>query len=259
MKYSIKFKQGTQLKQSTRQAVDLATAETHPIKVGSEFPIAAWADEQKHWRVTFGKIDGQQIDFPGPGGKHYNTWLVWSGHAEILKNGQPIQVPKPAKTPAQFDLLMTPIGRDPWNCCTFNLQWRKNGQPVDQLTILSGAPGGQIVHPEDDYSGSGNPIPEGIYHLGPVERGWWGSAIGSIWISNEVKADYKANNRSAIGMHQDANRNIPGWQGSAGCPATYDEAGIERIALWRNSVNAPEHLIVDYGFGFLKSRGYHPK
>jgi len=158
------------------------------------------------------------------------------------------------------ELIMTPSGRrDRWGFRQFDLTLSNNGKAVDRLTVISGGGATQYERfclPTNDWSGSMRPVPEGIYRIGPVERGWWGSAIGEIWIGIEPTKESQVHNRSAIGIHADYNRNVPGYEGSAGCVCTYDQSGIERIASWCEAKARPERLIVDYGLGFLASIGY---
>lgn len=159
-----------------------------------------------------------------------------------------------------IELIMKPTGkRDRWDFRQFDLALTNNGKAVDRVTVISGGGAAQyerFVYPTKDYSGSFRPVPEGIYLIGKPEHGWWGEAIGEIWIGLEAIKSSKVNDRENIGMHCDYNRRIPGYMGSAGCVCTYDNAGIERIAQWCEAQHPPEHLVVDYGLGFLASIGY---
>jgi hypothetical protein len=159
-----------------------------------------------------------------------------------------------------IELLMRPTGRrDRWGFRQYSLTLLNQGRPVDRLTVISGSSDRQyerFIHPRNDFSGSNRPIPEGIYRVGRVERGWWGSAIGEIWIGLEATPESKVNNRSAFGFHADYNRSVSGYQGSAGCVCPYDDLGIERIATWCSAEARPERLVVDYGLEFLSEIGY---
>jgi hypothetical protein len=161
------------------------------------------------------------------------------------------------------ELIMTPTGRrDRWGFRQFDLALTNNGKAVDRCTVISGGGDRQyerFILPKNDWSGSMRPVPEGIYLLGPVERGWWGSAIGEIWIGIEPTKESQVHDRSAIGIHADYNRNIPGYEGSAGCICPYDQLGIKRIASWCDAKARPERLVVDYELGFLASIGYEPQ
>jgi hypothetical protein len=131
---------------------------------------------------------------------------------------------------------------------------------VDSTSALSGYASRQyeeFVDPVLDVSKSGRPIPEGIYTIGEPEytEQSWGPGLGHIWIALEPLAEYQVNNRSAFGIHNDANRE---WsRGSAGCVVTWSDPDIERIAKWCEQTARPTHLVVDWGLGFLSRKGYN--
>lgn len=137
------------------------------------------------------------------------------------------------------------------------LQLRNHGKPVDAVAVNTGAPGHEPVLPANDWAGSLRPIPEGVYRIGPIERakyGSWGPGLGQYWVDLIGLPAYRVNNRGAFGIHLDASRaNSPG---SAGCVVTETDAQLERILGWLRQNARPEVLVVDYGFGFLKERGY---
>ena len=258
--YTLKINVDTFLKQSTLQSTALSQGEKVAVKAGTEFPIGSWANAaNKHVRVTFGlDKDGKQISFAGPDGEPRNTWILFKEHCDILKEGRSVSVPMLPPRPKTdiFALHLKPTGeRDAWDCVTFVLAWTKNGEPVDQMVVLSGAPGAEIVEPGDDFAGSLRPIPEGIYNLGPVERGWFGDAMGYIAVEMVVQPSYAANDRSALFIHEDANRSL-GSPGSAGCICPYDALDMERVASWLSSSNRPNFIVVDHGLGFLKAHGF---
>ena len=259
--YTLKIKSDTFLKQSTMQSVVLSDREKMGVKAGTEFPIGSWANAaNKHVRVAFGLApDGRQMTFSGAGGEPRNTWVLFKEHCDILKDGRSIlsvpMLPLSRRTDV-FALHLKPTGdRDDWDCLTFVLAWTKNGEPVDQMIVLSGAPNTDIVEPADDYAGSLRPLPEGIYNVGPVERGWFGDTMGNIAVELVIQSSYAANDRSAIFIHEDANRSM-GSPGSAGCICPYTAADMERVAGWLNSFNRPNFIVVDHGLGFLKQRGF---
>lgn len=259
VQYSLKIKTDTYLKISTSQSRDIPDSDKCLVKAGSEYPIGSWANASNgHLRVSFGlNKEGEQITFTGPGGRPRNTWIVFKQHCEVIKNGRPINPPAtPSTAGAVFALTLKPTGqRDDYGCLTFTLSWTKNGDPVDQMTVLSGAPNTDIVYPTEDFSGSLRPLPEGVYNLGPVERGWFGEAIGNIAVELLVQPAYKVNNRSAFFIHEDANRAM-GAPGSAGCVSPYTATDMERVASWLNARSRPQYLVADYGLGFLKKQGY---
>lgn len=254
MSYILKILKDTYLKTSTRQASDLQQGEKYPLNAGQEYSIAAYADDKnKHLRVTFGlDREHKQISFPSDTGQR-NTWMLFADHAEILKDGRPIKTISLSPL-GKYWLKCVPVGRDDWGCPAFHLYWMKGSEAVDRVYCISGCPGSDILYPTDDYSGSMAPCPEGVYNIGPVERGWFSNAIGNIAIEITVKAQYRANDRSAIFLHLDANRNYA--PGSAGCICPINAADMERVASWVSSDSAPEYLVVDHGLGFLSDRGF---
>jgi N-acetylmuramoyl-L-alanine amidase len=137
------------------------------------------------------------------------------------------------------------------------LQWRNNGKVVDAKPVMSGSGYAQrqkFIFPTADWSGSGNPIPEGVYNFGRVERGNFGPGLGNIWVDLIVQKAFHANNRSAFGLHDDENRATS--RGSAGCVVTRSKSDLEHIVKWLESDAKPIQLVVDWELGFLKSRGY---
>jgi hypothetical protein len=80
----------------------------------------------------------------------------------------------------------------------------------------------------------------------------WGEGLGRFWVGLEPR--YAANDRSAIGIHDDANREYS--RGSAGCICPFSPSGIERIVGWFKQSQPPKYLIVDHGFGYLAQMGF---
>ncbi|MBD2019338.1 hypothetical protein H6F43_03960 [Leptolyngbya sp. FACHB-36] len=255
--HSLEITKDTFFKLSTLQSRDLNDNEKFAVKAGRSFPIGSWADDQNgHYRFALGRdASGKQISLTTANGTERNTWVVFKEHCKILKDGRPIRS-TPLSLPAAdtFSLRLTSAGkRDEWGCLLFHLDWLKGKEVVDRVLCLSGAPGTNVIHPTNDYSGSCAPLPEGVYDIGPVERGYW-EAIGSIYIAIDIQAKYKANNREAIGIHSDANRAYS--PGSAGCICPLSDSDTERVAGWINAVCRPEYLVVDHGLGWLQARGF---
>jgi len=155
-------------------------------------------------------------------------------------------------------LIHTFTGRyDQHDFKIFLLQLVNDGKVIDQLHVISGSPKAQknkLLDPKADYSGSGNPIPEGIYKVGKVirmsapERG-----VGYVKVPLDVLPEFRVNNRSEFLCHPDFNRQIA--IGSLGCIVTYSEKDMDRIVSWCEQKNRPEILFVDYQRGLLKERG----
>ena len=147
----------------------------------------------------------------------------------------------------------------------FQLALNNSGQIVDSISVLSGAGYTQqdpFIRPEEDWSGSGRCLPEGIYAIGPVEDSQlirstasWGEGLGQYWMSLDILPQYQANNRSAFGIHADANASYS--PGSAGCICPLESDGIQRILSWMNAKARPIQLVSNLETGFLQERGYH--
>lgn len=154
------------------------------------------------------------------------------------------------------EMLMTPTERRHRGLIVFDLALMVSDRPVDRVSVFSGAPSAQVLlHPRQDYSGSLRPIPEGVWTIGAPEKspiGSWGEGIGEWWVPLEPK--HRVNNRTAIGIHLDANyANAPG---SAGCIVTRTAAELQRILSWLWGQTKPTQLVVDYGTGYLAEIGY---
>lgn len=149
----------------------------------------------------------------------------------------------------------------------FRLTLTNNGRAVDAIDVLSGDLPSQskdFIRSERDFSGSGRCLPEGVYSIGHVEDSQliisapsWPSpadGIGRYWISLEVLPQYKANNRSAFGIHADFNASFA--PGSIGCVCPLDANGLKTILKWMSAKARPVQLVCDLKTGFLKERGY---
>ena len=155
-------------------------------------------------------------------------------------------------------LLHTPTGkRDQWGFRSFLLQLVNHSIAVDALHVISGSPAAQrreLVHPKDDFAGSGNPIPEGIYRIGDLirmtvpERG-----VGYTKIPIDVLSEFRVNNRGEFLFHDDENRAYA--KGSLGCIVTYTIKDMDRIVSWCTQKARPNILVVNYKLGLLASEG----
>lgn len=138
-----------------------------------------------------------------------------------------------------------------------NLDLMSHDKRCDRVLVYSGQAYAQNFNrPENDYSGSMNPIPEGVYQIGEMEYApdTWGEGLGQRYAPLDIIPQYRANNRSAIGLHLDANRSYS--PGSAGCVVTPDNMTLDRVISWLDQKSKPRRLVVDYELGFLKERGY---
>lgn len=154
-------------------------------------------------------------------------------------------------------LLHTFTGKyDQFGFKCFLLEFINNGKAVDRLHVISGSPTAQrrpLPHPKDDYSKSGNPLPEGVYKVGEIirmcspEKG-----VGCIKIPLDVLSDFRVNNRSEFLIHPDFNRATA--PGSMGCIVTYPGQDMDRIVSWCSQKARPQVLIADYQKGLLASK-----
>jgi hypothetical protein len=155
-------------------------------------------------------------------------------------------------------LLHTFTGKyDQFGFKCFLLEFVNNGKAVDRLHVISGSPTAQrrqLPHPKEDYSKSGNPLPEGIYKVGEIiqmcapEKG-----VGCIKIPLDVLSDFRVNNRSEFLIHEDFNAKM-GAIGSLGCIVTYTKMDMDRIVSWCSQKARPQVLVADYGQGLLKAK-----
>lgn len=154
-------------------------------------------------------------------------------------------------------LLHTFTGKyDQFGFKCFLLEFVNNGKAVDRIHVISGSPSAQrrpLPHPKDDYSKSGNPLPEGIYQVGEIihmsapEKG-----VGCIKIPLDVLSDFRVNNRGEFLIHDDPNRVVA--RGSMGCLVTYTKMDMDRVISWCSQKARPEVLIADYKLGLLASK-----
>lgn len=151
-------------------------------------------------------------------------------------------------------LLMTWSGKyDTSGYRIFVLQFVNNTKVIDQLHVISGCPSAQkrpLLHPKDDYSGSGNSCPEGIYKIGQIIRMKQPEpGVGYVKIPIDVLPEFRVNNRSELLFHDDFNRTYS--TGSMGCIVTYNSKDMERIISWCSQKARPITLVVDYGKGLV--------
>lgn len=231
--YFVRFFQDTILKKTTRQSSTLAKSDTFPVKADSSYPISSWSYDNGHYKFSFGKdSEGNQISLGGR-----NTWFGWGGTTQILRDGEVIVPPKLALTGDYMRMIPAGI-RDDNGADLYVLFRMRKGKPVDKVYVVSGLPGYRPVKREEDRSGSMRPIPPGEYELGSVEEGRFGEAIGYYWISV-----FGTEPRTAIGIHEDANRIYS--PGSAGCVCPRNRNDMEAVAVWRRA--GASRLVVDYG------------
>lgn len=119
-----------------------------------------------------------------------------------------------------------------------------SGKDVEPIRIVSGWAGCQNFRTRaQQVTGRCEPIPEGVYDLGPVEwcgkRGDW----ETIWPDIKSAACIVIDPDRRILFHLDASND-----GTAGCCGTETNADLARILYWRETLGA-DRLIVDHGLG----------
>ncbi|MBM0742005.1 hypothetical protein JOY44_10265 [Phormidium sp. CLA17] len=126
-----------------------------------------------------------------------------------------------------------------------NVDLVREGEVVKRLQAVSGKPQKQAFRVgSESRSGSREPLPQGIYAIGQIDRGvGLPLAMGNTFIP--VTPQFSTS-RSGIGIHRDADRMIPGGSGTIGCLGLLNQTGIETVAEFISIYNV-KTLIVDYG------------
>lgn len=90
--YTLKILNDTVLKLSTAQSATLPESQKQPVAAGDVLPISSYAlADNTHLRVAFGLDEnGKQVAFKGR-----NTWYVYQPVAQVLRDGQPVNVLSP--------------------------------------------------------------------------------------------------------------------------------------------------------------------
>lgn len=126
-----------------------------------------------------------------------------------------------------------------------NVDLVSEGQVLERFQAVSGKPRKQAFRVgSESKAGSREPLPQGIYAIGQVDRGTGlPFAMGKTFIP--VTPQFSTS-RSGIGIHRDADRMIPGGSGTIGCLGLLNQTEIETLADFVSSHNV-KTLIVDYG------------
>lgn len=126
-----------------------------------------------------------------------------------------------------------------------NLDLLVDGTMVDRVQAVSGKPGVQRFRlGQDSRSGSKEPLPQGVYRVGAVDRaGGLPYAMGDTFIP---LTPLFATARSGIGIHRDSDRHIPGGSGTIGCLGVLTQDSIDKVADFVNTYPV-KTLTVDYG------------
>lgn len=98
--YSMRIDLSTWLKQSTAQSSTLPDSQKQLVRAGNSLPVASFTPVGPHLHITLGLAeDGTQVSFKG-----YDTWYVYRPAVELLKDGQPVDIPAPTLRGPTFAL-----------------------------------------------------------------------------------------------------------------------------------------------------------
>lgn len=128
-----------------------------------------------------------------------------------------------------------------------NLDLIVDSKLVARVQAVSGKPGVQNFRlGRDSKAGSREPLPQGVYRVGAVDRnGGLPAAMGDTFIPI---TPLFSTARTGIGIHRDADRAIQGGSGTIGCLGILSQAGIDTVAKFVNTYRV-KTLTVDYGIG----------
>jgi len=120
----------------------------------------------------------------------------------------------------------------------------RNGQVLHTLQAVSGKADVQYFRTgQQSRSGSREPLPQGVYRVGSVDRsGGLPAAMGDTFIP---LTPLFATNRNGIGIHHDADRAI-GGAGTIGCLGLLEKRSVQTVAQFVSQYQVKK-LIVDYG------------
>jgi hypothetical protein len=225
MTLTIKATRDTKLKIATGQSSKLKPEQLFDVKAGQELTVLAHREvDENHVYCTFAGQYGTQ---------NRNSWYIYQPHWEGFTNGI-------------LNASLKPNGElDEYGGAVFILDLEMDG---DRVTIKcgSGQPGHQPVPVEQDYPGSMNPIPQGLYKIEkPVTESLaqCDPAIGPTWMALTPLDD--TNGRDGFIIHLDFNYTYS--PGTAGCPFPHRTRDIYTIAeMVERSTEAI--LTVDHGF-----------
>lgn len=126
-----------------------------------------------------------------------------------------------------------------------NLEMVVDGTVLDRVQAVSGKPSVQNFRlGRDSRSGSREPLPQGVYQVGAVDRnGGLPYAMGDTFIP---LTPMFATARSGIGIHRDSDRHIKGGSGTIGCLGVLTQESINKVADFVNTYPV-KTLTVDYG------------
>ena len=216
----------TALKASTAQSASLDPHQKISFPKGSKINVLARKPvDNGHDLITLDtNVNGK------------NTWFMFPPHWEDPVKG------------SKKDLLivMTPERRlDPYGGELFRFSMEMGTETLS-IPMGSGVCGSTMVRVENDYPGSGNPIPQGKYRLERTTReSEWqmDPAIGPVWIALTPLGF--TNGRAGFLIHMDYN--FARSPGTLGCPFPQRNRDMYTIADWNDRA---ENAILDVRYGF---------
>jgi hypothetical protein len=172
---------------------------------------------------------------------------------DLYRKAPPVVAPPPKQ---DIYLYCNWSGKyDDYGLKVFGLYLMNGDRVVDKLVVCSGQSYAQdVVWPEDDYSGSMRPCPEGVYDLGVIDDIGYdpGSTDGFGQWTVPLNPRFRLQ-RSALLLHSDRNRATS--PGSAGCLVTYFEKDMYILVKWLRAKSKPTYLLMDHGLGYLTKKG----
>lgn len=125
-----------------------------------------------------------------------------------------------------------------------NVDLMLDGQMIQRLQAISGKPDAQVFRVgRDSRRGSAEPLPQGTYAIGVVDRGaGLSAAIGNTFIP--ITPLFQTSRRY-LGIHRDADRNQKGGEGTLGCIGLLSQQDIDTIANFV-TLHRASTLVVDY-------------
>ena len=141
------------------------------------------------------------------------------------------------------------LQKEPNGLIKFTFDIIEDGELLESIDGCSGLGDYQRLRAYDDKNakpGSAEPLPEGIYNIGPDEydkAGIWPAGLAGRWMDLlPAKGFALAGGRSAFGLHPDGNA-----PGSLGCACPYTISRWERVVQWWHK--GFKILVVDHGLG----------
>ncbi|HEY0462090.1 MAG TPA: peptidoglycan-binding protein [Pyrinomonadaceae bacterium] len=186
-----------------------------------------------------------------------NTWAKLWGTDSAAPAA--IHTPTGTPVPGKNYLLLTKTGqKDTSGCFKLNLQYFKDGQAIDSLSVVSGSSRHQFFRTgKDSQRGSFEPLPEGKWRLSNIQ--WAGGKdnySGRVWDSGlgpaKIFLDYVepgTTRRGNIEIHIDWNKSTS--PGTAGCIGINSISDFKKLVTWVRETD-PKDLYVNWNLNSVK-------